>query len=110
MSVQMAAADVGVLTARFSSNDWPEPKRLEATHDLYAARFMRCELDPSPDSPLHFEGDIRVLPNLVLGFVTASAMQVRYKPSHLVSDNFSLNIGLAGRCEASQRGRDAVVV
>jgi AraC-like DNA-binding protein len=110
MGGQKAVADGGVVTARFSSNDWPEPKRLEATHDLYAARFMRCELDPLPDSPLHLEADVRVLPDLMLGFVTASAMQCRRKRHHLVSDDFSLNIGLAGRCEASQCGRDAIIV
>src|SRR5262245_53225601 len=107
MDSQKAAADGGVLTTRFSSNDWPEPRRLEVTHDLYAGRFMRCELDPSPDSPLHFEGDIRVLPNLALGFVRSSAMRVRSK-AH--SESFSLNIGLGGRCEASQCGREAVIM
>src|SRR5580698_11383646 len=53
-------------TLRFSTDDFPEHKRIDAYREIYSRTIVKHDVEPLGDQPFHFEADLRSFPGLGL--------------------------------------------
>jgi AraC-like DNA-binding protein len=102
-----AAGDRGTISARM----FPEGIRLNMWRELFGRQFLRLDIDPLDDEPFRFDADYVSLPGLSLSSGTISSVSCT-RTSQLVddrNDDIVLLIPQAGKVEAHERGKEAVV-
>jgi AraC-like DNA-binding protein len=109
MTQTMAAPGSEPNLIRFSSGDWPETTRLTAVRETYGRKILPLDVEPAPHCPLTLEAKFRTLPGLTLAYVTSSPMRARRTAAHLVNDDLTLGVCLAGGRVLHHRGRESVV-
>jgi AraC-like DNA-binding protein len=96
-------------TLRFSTDDFPEHKRIDAYREIYSRTIVKHDVEPLGDHPFRFEADLRKLPGLGLASSHVSPNHRWHAAEHIDSDDLLLGIGLSGGCVLHQRGREAVI-
>jgi AraC-like DNA-binding protein len=94
---------------RFSTDDFPEHKRIEAYREIYGRTIRQHEVKPIGDQPFRFDGTFCNLPGLGIAMSRFSPCLRTQGLQHNDSDHVVLGIGLYGRCVVEQRGREAVI-
>jgi AraC-like DNA-binding protein len=94
---------------RFSTDDFPQDKRVEAYREIFGRTIVKHDLEPIGDQPFHFEASLCSLPGLGLASSLISPCRRSHGPQHIDSDDLVLGVGLAGGCVVQQRGREAVI-
>jgi AraC-like DNA-binding protein len=94
---------------RFSTDDFPEHKRIEAYREIYGRTIRKHEVKPLGDKPFRFDGTFCNLPGLGIALSRFSPCLRTHGLQHNDSDHLVLGIGLNGGCVVEQRGREAVI-
>ena len=94
---------------RFSTDDFPEHKRIEAYREIYSRTIVKHDVEPLGDQPFRFEADLRSLPGLGLALSHFSPCHRWHRAEHVSSDDLLLGVSLRGGCVLHQGGREAVV-
>ena len=76
---------------------------------MYGRTIIKHDIEPFPDSSLHFSGALRTLPSLGLALAAASGVHLRRTTAQIQSDDLILNVTLAGGRVMRQLGREVVV-
>lgn len=79
---------------RLSSDDFPEPHRLEASVDFYA-RIGAMEIDPARSMPFRFDMKLASTPTLAVGDLTVSSCTARRSRREAQARSDVVVIGLA---------------
>ena len=91
---------------RFSTDNYPEHKWLEAYREIYGA-IARLEIEPIGDQPFRTDVTACGVPGLGLASSVISPCRRTRATQHLDSDEFLLGISFGGGCIAHQWGREA---
>jgi AraC-like DNA-binding protein len=94
---------------QISTDELPEPFRLELLRETYGRTIIKHEFEPMGDRPLRFEADLLQATGLGLGWSRSSPARFRRGPEHVDSDDFVLNITLTGGRAVQQLGREVVL-
>jgi AraC-like DNA-binding protein len=94
---------------RFSTDDFPPRKRIDAYLDIYGRTIIKHELKPMGGEPFRFVGSLCNLPGLGLALSRFSPCLRSHGLQHNDSDHLILGVGLSGGCVVQQHGREAVV-
>jgi AraC-like DNA-binding protein len=94
---------------RFSTDDFPEHKRIDAYREIYSRTIVKHDVEPIGDQPFLFEADLRSLPGLGLASSAFSACRRWHAAEHIDSDDLLLGVALSGGCVLRQRGLEAVI-
>jgi len=94
---------------RFSTDDFPEHKRIEAYREVYSRTIVKHDLEPIGDGPFYFKASLCSLPSLGLATSSISSCRRIHRRQHIESDDFALGIALSGGCIVQQRGREAAI-
>ena len=94
---------------RFSTDDFPEHKRIDAYREIYSRTIVKHDIEPLGDQPFRFEADLRRLPGLGLALSHFSPCRRWHAAEHVDSDDLLLGLALRGGCALRQRGREAVI-
>jgi AraC-like DNA-binding protein len=94
---------------RFSTDDFPEHKRIDAYREIYSRTIVRHDVEPLGDQPFRFEADLRSWPGLGLALSHFSPCRRWHTAEHVDSDDLLMGVSLRGGCILHQRGREAVI-
>jgi AraC-like DNA-binding protein len=94
---------------RFSTDDFPEHKRIEAYREIYSRTIVKHDAEPLGDQPFRFEADLCSLPGLGLASSIISPCHRWHAAEHIDSDDLVLGVGLSGACVLHQLDREAVL-
>jgi AraC-like DNA-binding protein len=94
---------------RFSTDDFPEHKRIGAYREIYSRTIVKHDVEPLGDQPFRFEADLRSLPGLGLASSFFSPCRRWHRAEHVDSDDLLVGVSLRGGCVLQQRGREAVI-
>jgi len=94
---------------RFSTNDFPEHKRLDTYREIYSRTIVKHDIVLLGDQPFRFEADLRRLPGLGLAMSYYSPCRRWHTAEHVDSDDLLLGVSLSGGCVLQQHGREAVI-
>ena len=95
---------------RFSTEDFPEHKRIEMYRETYGRTIVKHDIEPIGDQPFHFQATMCSLPGLGLASAVISPCHRWHRPEHIDSDDWILGLGLAGQgAFVRQRSREADV-
>jgi AraC-like DNA-binding protein len=94
---------------RFSTDDFPEHKQLDAYREIYSRTIVKHDIEPLGDLPFHFEGDLRRLPGLGLAFSNFSPCRRWHATEHVDSDDLLFGVALSGGCVLRQGKREVVI-
>ncbi len=100
---------MSIKTLRFSTDDFPEQKRIDAYREIYSRTIVKHDIEPLGDGPFHFEADLRSLPGLGLALCHFSPCRRWHTAEQIDSDDLLLGFALGGGCVLQQGGREAVV-
>jgi AraC-like DNA-binding protein len=96
-------------TLRFSTDDFPEHKRIDAYREIYSRTIVKHDVEPLGNQPFRFEADLRSLPGLGLASSHFSPCHRWHTAEQVDSDDLLFGIALSGGCVLHQRGREAVI-
>jgi AraC-like DNA-binding protein len=108
-SPQRDAIPLVAKALRFSTDDFPEHKRVEAYREIYSRTITKHDIEPIGDGPFHFEASLCSLPGLGLATSSMSPGRRIHGRQHIEGDDFLLGIALSGGCIVEQRGCEAVI-
>ena len=94
---------------RFSTDDFPEHKRIDAYRDIYSRTIVKHDIEPVVDQPFRFKAELCSLPGLGLASSFYSACRRRHLAEHIDSDDLLFGIALNGGCVLHQNGHEAVI-
>jgi AraC-like DNA-binding protein len=94
---------------RFSTDDFPEHRRIDAYRDIYSRTIVKHDVEPLGDEPFFFEADLHSLPGLGLASSTFSPCRRWHAAEHIDSDDLLFGVALSGGCVLHQRGRETVI-
>ena len=94
---------------RFSTDDFPERKRIDAYREIYSRTIVKHDIEPLGDHPFRFEAVLCSLPGLGLALSVYSPCHRRHATEHIDSDDLLFGVALRGGCVLQQRGREAVM-
>jgi AraC-like DNA-binding protein len=94
---------------RFSTDNFPEHRRIEAYREIYGRIIIKHEIKPIGDQPFHFDGSLCNLPGLGLAVSRFSPCLRSHGLQHNDSEHLVLGIGRSGGCVVQQRGREALI-
>src|ERR1022692_1999477 len=92
---------------RLSLDDLPKKNWNEALREAYGRTMVKHELEPLTDAVPQFDATLWPLPGLVLSSVICSSFHVWRTSDQIDSDDFVLNVTLAGERNHRQRGSEA---
>jgi len=95
-----------VKVLRFSTDDYPEHKRIQAYREIYGT-IARLDVEPLGDEPFYFDTTVCSLPGLGLASSLISPCRRSRGLQHLDSDDLLLGVSLGGGCFTHQLGREA---
>ncbi len=96
----------------FSTDDFPEHKRIEAYREIYGRTIVKHDIEPIGDQPFHFEATLCSVAGLGLASSVFSPCRRSLGRQHIDSDDLIFGmgrIGEGGGCVVQQRGREAVI-
>jgi AraC-like DNA-binding protein len=105
----LAGAPPSFKMLRFSTEDFPENKRIAAYRDIFGTTIIKHDIERVGDSPFYFEADMWSLPGLGLASSHISPCRRWHGPQHVESDDLILGIGLSGGCVLQHCDREAVI-
>jgi AraC-like DNA-binding protein len=91
----------------FSTDDYPEHKRLEAYREIYGRTITKHDIEPLGEEPFQSKANLCGLPGLGLASSLTAACRRSHGPQHIDSDDLLFGVSLAGGCIVSQWGREA---
>ncbi len=94
---------------RFSTDDFPENKRIDAYREIYSRTIVKHDVEPLGDQPFRFKADLRSIPGLGLALSHFSPCRRWHTAEHVDSDDLLVGVSLRGGCVLRQRGREAVI-
>jgi AraC-like DNA-binding protein len=94
---------------RFSTDDFPQHKRIDAYREIYSRTIVKHDVEPLGDQPFHFEADLRSLPGLGVASSVFSPCRRWHAAEHIDSDDLLFGVSLSGGCVLRQRDREAVI-
>jgi len=94
---------------RFSTDDFPEHRRIDAYREIYSRTIVKHDVEPLGSQPFRFEAELRSLPGLGLASSHFSPCRRWHTAEHIDSDDLLVGVSLHGGCVLHQRGREAVV-
>ena len=83
---------------RFSTDNFPEHRRIEAYREIYGRIIIKHEIKPIGDQPFHFDGSLCNLPGLGLAVSRFSPCVRSHGLQHNDSEHLVLGIGRSGGC------------
>jgi AraC-like DNA-binding protein len=95
--------------ARFSTDDFPAEKRLEAYREIYGQTIAKHDVELVEGHPFHFEANVCSVPGLALTSGGRSPCRRIHRPQHIDHDDLLLGIMVTIGCGARQHGRETVV-
>jgi AraC-like DNA-binding protein len=96
-------------TLRFSTDDFPEHKRIDAYREIYSRTIVKHDVEPIGDQPFRFKAELCSLPGLGLALSFYSPCHRWHTAEHIDSDDLLFGIALSGGCVLQQRGREAMI-
>jgi AraC-like DNA-binding protein len=96
-------------TLRFSTDDFPEHKRIDAYREIYSRTIVKHDVAPLGNQLFRFEADLCSLPGLGLASSHFSPCHRWHTAEHIDSDDLLLGVALRGGCVLHQLDREAVV-
>jgi AraC-like DNA-binding protein len=100
---------VSAKVLRFSTDDYPQAKRIAMYQEIYGRTIVRHDIEPIGDDPFHFRATLCSMPGLAIASSVISPCRRWHRAQHIDSDGFVLGIGLSGGCMVEQSGREATV-
>jgi AraC-like DNA-binding protein len=100
---------VPIKRLRFSTDDFPEHRRLDAYREIYSRTIVKHDVEPLGDQPFHFKAELCSLPGLGLASSFFSPCHRWHLAEHIDSDDLLFGVALNGGCVLRQRGREAVI-
>jgi AraC-like DNA-binding protein len=94
---------------RFSTDDFPEHKRIDAYREIYSRTIVKHDVEPLGDQPFRFKAELCSLPGLGLASSFYSPCHRWHAAEHIDSDDLLFGVALNGGCVLHQRGREAVI-
>ena len=94
---------------RFSTDDYPEHKRIEAYREIFSRIIIKHDVEPVGHQPFRFKATLCSLPGLGLASSVISPCRRWLGPQHLESEDFVLTVSLGGGCNVQQLGREATI-
>jgi AraC-like DNA-binding protein len=94
---------------RFSTDDFPEHKRIDAYREIYSRTIVKHDVEPLGDQPFRFEADLCSLPGLGLASSHFSPCHRWHTAEHIDSDDLLFGVALRGGCVLHQHDCEAVV-
>jgi AraC-like DNA-binding protein len=94
---------------RFSTDDFPKHKRIEAYREVYSRTIMKHDIEPAGDGPFHFAASLCNLPGLGLASSSISPCRRIHRRQHIEADDLAIGIALSGGCIIRQRRREATI-
>jgi AraC-like DNA-binding protein len=105
----MDVDDHELLQLHVSSEPYAQSGQLDAFREVWGRKMLRYELEPMDDHPLHFDAQIRSLPDFTMASGSRSPMRTRRASEHIDHDDFFLVVFARGEAELNERGRVATV-
>jgi AraC-like DNA-binding protein len=96
-------------TARFSTDDFPAEKRLEAYREIYGQIIAKHDVELAEEQSFHFTASLCSVPGLGLASSVTSPCRRIHRPQHIDHDDLLLGISVRGGCVVRQRGREAAI-
>jgi AraC-like DNA-binding protein len=100
---------VPIKMVRFSTDDFPEHKRIDAYREIYSRTIVKHDVDPLGDQPFRFKAELCCLPGLGLASSFSSPCHRWHAAEHIESDDLLFGVALHGGCVLHQHGREAVI-
>jgi AraC-like DNA-binding protein len=100
---------VPIKLLRFSTDDFPEHKRIDAYREIYSRTIVKHDVEPIGDQPFRFKAELCSLPGLGLASCFYSPCYRWHTAEHIDSDDLLFGVALHGGCVLHQRGREAVI-
>lgn len=94
---------------RFSTDDFPAPKRLDAFRDIYGSTIIKHDLEVDDDRAFRFAGEFVCGHDFGIARYVVTPCRAPRQPRHIDSDDVVLSIALSGTRLVSQRGRNATM-
>jgi AraC-like DNA-binding protein len=94
---------------RFSTNDFPEHKRVDAYREIYSRTIVKHDIELLGDQPFRFEADLGSLPGLGVASSFFSPCRRWHAAEHIDNDDLLLGVALSGGCLLHQRDREAAI-
>jgi AraC-like DNA-binding protein len=94
---------------RFSTDDFPENKRIDAYREIYSRTIVKHDIEPLGGQPFRFKAELCSLPGLGLASSFYTPCRRWHAAEHIDSDDLLFGIALSGGCVLRQRGREAVI-
>jgi AraC-like DNA-binding protein len=105
-----AAPESGIVTCRFSSDDYHAARRVDAWREIYARKFLGLEHVPLAGRPFHANMTLQMLPGLRIMWGNASLQQVARTRELLADGNDDLILTICSHDGLNaQRGREVKV-
>ncbi len=90
---------------RFSSSEFPAPKRVEAWREVFGRALLRVNIEPLRRENFHAEATAIQAPGLGLLYGSTSPVHQGNSPELISSDDLGFGVVSASRWSASQLGR-----
>src|SRR5580698_8645764 len=100
---------VPIKKLRFSTDDFPENKRIDAYREIYSRTIVKHDVEPLGDQPFRFKAELCSLPGLGLASSFYTPCHRWHAAEHIDSDDLLFGVALHGGCVLHQRGREAVI-
>src|SRR5262245_219871 len=102
-------AVAGILTAQFSTEDFPAKERMSAWREFFGRGMLKVEIQPQPHEEFRARVKLTALPDL--GLVGGRASAARFdRPAHMIdSDDLVLAVALAGEFDFGAGNRTGTV-
>jgi len=100
---------VPVKMLRFSTDDFPEHKRIDAYREIYSRTIVKHDIEPLGDQPFRFRAELCSLPGLGLALSFYSPCHRWHAAEHIDSDDLLFGVALNAGCVLHQLGREAVI-
>jgi AraC-like DNA-binding protein len=100
---------VPIKILRFSTDDFPENKRIDAYREIYSRTIVKHDVEPLGDQPFRFKAELCNLPGLGLASSFISPCHRWHAVGHIDSDDLLFGVALNGGCVLHQGGREAVI-
>ena len=100
---------VRIKSARFSTDDFPKHRRIDAYREIYSRTIVKHDVEPLGDDPFRFKADLCSLPGLGLASSLFSPCHRWHTAEQVDSDDLLFGVALIGGCVLNQHGREAVI-
>ena len=100
---------VPIKTLRFSTDDFPEQKRIDSYREVYSRTIVKHDVEPLGDQPFRFSAELFSLPGLGMASSFYTPCHRWHTAEQIDSDDLLFGVSLSGGCVVQQNGREAVI-